>query len=575
MKRIKKHFRSIVMATVILGITLSCQKQDELVVPVKSIDAQLAEQGLTRTKLGKQLENPYSVENMQIALDSLRAVPDPSNPNGRTASEDIEIETTDLYVRFLPKDSVQYEAMIRDSTMVYSGQPLDYEVAVQGDVIVDATLADGQPNWQYTVVNADYKFSDTIQYQVLAELFIPENHPSYEEENGRTTGELSHELARLEAVSLYLTDNLPEEELEEMGAIDENGRRVCIRIVFFRVCWNEPDPWYPKGHIRVHNNFGAGRLEGVPYIKVHAWRWFTIKSAYTNASGYYRINHGFKRSVRYYATYKNGWASIKPSWYAFWPATNWGPWRKGDWNYDSYRGSRTYLWGAIMRGVYEYNNVYARMFNIGRTPTSLRIRACENNDCGLTTMLHSSNLPALLGGVPWVVAKWLLSDVRIGGKNDSYRDILATTYHELGHTAHWNLVGSNWVQSAVNMGAAHKLVREGWASGVNDQMYLQKFGIAYYQGCRELQDMINDGYPRVLVRDLIDNVNEFNPSNANCNVNDPVALQGFTMNEIFYSLRGIAAWKTNNAMKQWRDNLAGRRSWQKDRLNDYFAQYEK
>ena len=48
-----------------------------------------------QTILGKQLENPYTVENMQKALANLTA-------NGRI-SESIDIETTDLYVRFLPK----------------------------------------------------------------------------------------------------------------------------------------------------------------------------------------------------------------------------------------------------------------------------------------------------------------------------------------------------------------------------------------------------------------------------------------------------------------------------------------
>ncbi len=44
------------------------------------------------TKLGKQLENPYSVLNMRKALENLRA------SNGRIA-EDVEIATTHLYIR--------------------------------------------------------------------------------------------------------------------------------------------------------------------------------------------------------------------------------------------------------------------------------------------------------------------------------------------------------------------------------------------------------------------------------------------------------------------------------------------
>ncbi len=42
--------------------------------------------------------------------------------------EGIEILPTDLYVRFLPKDSIQYTVLLSDTTIMFHDKPLDYEV---------------------------------------------------------------------------------------------------------------------------------------------------------------------------------------------------------------------------------------------------------------------------------------------------------------------------------------------------------------------------------------------------------------------------------------------------------------
>ena len=67
-KRTTKLTRIIAVATVILGITWSCQT-DENVNPIIE-ESDLASEGLVETKLGRKLENPYSVENMKRAYES-------------------------------------------------------------------------------------------------------------------------------------------------------------------------------------------------------------------------------------------------------------------------------------------------------------------------------------------------------------------------------------------------------------------------------------------------------------------------------------------------------------------------
>jgi hypothetical protein len=82
---------------------------------------------LNAVVLGKKKNNPYSVVNMQAALDTLKAHPDDLEGCLKSASalENIIITTTDLYVRFLPKDTAQYRKLKTDETLTLFDFPID------------------------------------------------------------------------------------------------------------------------------------------------------------------------------------------------------------------------------------------------------------------------------------------------------------------------------------------------------------------------------------------------------------------------------------------------------------------
>lgn len=67
--------------------------------------------------LGVQKENPYALETMQMVLDTIIKAKSVDNPNLRTA--EIILETTDLYVRFLPSNEYQLNALQQDSLLVF------------------------------------------------------------------------------------------------------------------------------------------------------------------------------------------------------------------------------------------------------------------------------------------------------------------------------------------------------------------------------------------------------------------------------------------------------------------------
>ncbi len=110
--------------------------------------------------LGKQLENPYSIENMTLAMQELYST--------RSA---VELKPTHLYVRFLPTTEEEMYVLRSDSTLDLYTYPLDYEVEKPGDYYHDPTLPKDAITWQYVVVKPDYEFPN-IKYEILSELFI-------------------------------------------------------------------------------------------------------------------------------------------------------------------------------------------------------------------------------------------------------------------------------------------------------------------------------------------------------------------------------------------------------------------
>ena len=128
--------------------------------------------GIRPVILGEKKKNPYTIENMKAALDSLKAYPENLDGCLKAPSlvNDIEITTTDLYVRFLPQDSAQFKKLMTDTTLTLFDFPLDYEIIQTGEYYQDPTVA-GDYTWLYTRVSKDYVFPKDIRYEILEELF--------------------------------------------------------------------------------------------------------------------------------------------------------------------------------------------------------------------------------------------------------------------------------------------------------------------------------------------------------------------------------------------------------------------
>ena len=99
--------------------------------------------------LGDRLENPYKTENMRNALKSLYP----------TKADRVDLQTTNLYVRFLPADDHEYDALVAAGVHLVD-HPLDYDILVEGDWYHDPQVPEGDVTWQYAVVDPDFEFPD-------------------------------------------------------------------------------------------------------------------------------------------------------------------------------------------------------------------------------------------------------------------------------------------------------------------------------------------------------------------------------------------------------------------------------
>ncbi|MDO4782934.1 MAG: hypothetical protein Q4A09_06945 [Capnocytophaga felis] len=215
---------------------------------------------------------------MKKALQSLRK----SSLTAKN-SENVEITTTHLYIRFVPKTDEELSVIKIDSTLILYDYPLDYEILQTGSYYREPNLPESQPTPQYCAVEVNKKLPEGIDYEVLSELYIPDEEKingSEQTSKPLISPEFAHLLV---GESLRLTNN---EEPELKTNITERRGR-----------------WRPSGRIRVwDDNFD--RFVGVRGLKVQARRWFTTHVGFVNGDGFFQCDGTFRRPANYKACFE-------------------------------------------------------------------------------------------------------------------------------------------------------------------------------------------------------------------------------------------------------------------------------
>lgn len=241
-----KNNNSPLLVLTLIGILIySCQNED-LTNPIEEPNSNV-QTNLEVAKTGKELNVPYTVENMDKAFKQVLLHLDKKSPYGKSnfasksrfasksvSAKNIEIVPSHYYYRFLPKDSIQYNTLVNDTILDVTNIPMHLEVLEEGDVYDDPNINGDETGeaygWLYSVVPYDYSFPNDIEHEQLENMYfapeLDENEPLEKGESkvyttsNKTTNDIltvdenGEVFEYLELEALKLTNNLDEEELK-------------------------------------------------------------------------------------------------------------------------------------------------------------------------------------------------------------------------------------------------------------------------------------------------------------------------------------------------------------------------
>lgn len=547
-------------------------------------------------------------------------------PNARLLSAEEAIQTSHYYMRFLPQSTEEYDTLRTVGIDMYP-YPLDYALEQSGEVFTQTENESDTIIWQYAVVDKNLTFPDYIQHEVLQETYMPLLVEEEGVASGRTakvmlddevsTGEflemcaiLDNNLLDSALIAMNLFDSLYyDASLED--TVDNSGGRIAGKRWKFRL--KSPFKaiaqvvttvrntinsvrilkWGPEGRIAVqyvHPRTGATVTEGVANVEVVARQGLLNRRTFTRTDGTYVFEFPAFAPVWYNIRFQNNFVNVKFT-TGFLTATKPGPVKalNRGWNYTATMSDSWALsWCAVMNAANDYYKVLPSLNNEYETdapPKFLKIKVTSGS--GLFNfplgddrgMMHNLNqtLPTPLS--------FLVNDILVrkaGEGSYTYDRVYATTIHELGHAAHWNLLGWTAVGSGVKMLNTDSRVRETWADAVMQFAYRRKFnsGVALnvgqttpttgrptgpwvgdHQQCDlTLNQLRNTDYVHTLGPDMWDN---FNPGCGGITDN----VSNIPLQDLYKSLKDARTWN------EWRDEIIERHPDQATEITAYFAQF--
>jgi len=497
MKQLSTNYNLKLLILIFFIFTFSnCEKeQNPQTQPIQN----LAEEGMI--KLGKKLENPFTVENIRKAYSNL--VKQGSMKAG------LEITATHQYVRLLPSDMEAFDMLELDTLNVMFDYPLDYEVIEGGTYYYDPDLdpSENPVTWQYMVIPIDKPLPTTVKTEKLADLVLD---ISALEKSPTRAAEMWD---RIESEALRITGNLSKEENTTKSR------------------------WRPAGRITVWDDIQNSQIP-LQGAKVIARWWFFWEKGFTDANGYYSVSGTFKgdRAVNYSIIWeRDNWDIREEEWgQAYYN----GPKKTGDWNLDINSG-KSLRYATIHRAALIY--YYGNSVGIQTPPQD----AWYKRRLKIGYYHRSANENINGDANPYWPQWYTWPDIRIFGENSNgwrnTRDIFATSIHELAHASHWDLVGKlDFINTST-------IVAESWARGV--QWAITRNSYAGYR------PPYSFGSYTGVVEDLVDGLGGTGSYDQ---------VSGYTMYQIEQALKGAKTWtewknniknKYDNATENQLDNL--------------------
>ena len=364
--------------------------------------------------LGARLENPYKTANITKALNELYP----------TKADRVDVRTTDLYVRFLPKNEDQL-ALLKKNGVRLTDHPLDYEIVKEGDWYHDPEVPDDMMTWQYAVVPAGFDFPD-MEYEIIDECYISESSSGTRADDGIDWDAVERHAYMLTGNEDFL---MPETKAEKVS---------------------------PSGRITiVDEDYNEGKPVGVKGVRVSCNTFVKFDHCYTDEDGYFKMNKKFAANLHYRLVFDNvedfsiGFNLIlSPA-----SSSTLGKASPEGLNMTVTKSSESKLFKrcVVNNAAYDYYQRCAPSdLNISKPPTNLRIWLFHKLEASSSVMMHHGAVLDMA-----VVSDFLgdfspllrifLPDLTIGlERKDDYESIYAETCHELAHASHFAKVGTDY-----------------------------------------------------------------------------------------------------------------------------------
>lgn len=420
-----------------------------------------------RIVLGERLENPYKTENITRALASLYP----------TKADRVPVESTDLYVRFLPADQSECD-LLEGMGLNLIDHPLDYDIAVEGDWYHDPQVPEDKITWQYAVVPVGFDFPE-VEYEIIDECYIVDS-------SSATKGD-GIDWEAVERQAYIMTGNA--------DRLSEPQSKAASKTI-------------PSGRITIVDEYAhGGKPTGVAGVRVSCNSFVKFDRSYTDRDGYYTMKKAFSSNLRYRLVFQNekGFAIgmnliLSPA-----SVSTLGKSGPEGINMTVTKRSENKLFRrcVVNNAAYDY---YSRCTEtssggIQLPPSDLRIWIFNSLRASSAVMLHhgallsQNQISGFLGKFAFLV-KFFLPDITIGteGRED-YRSIYSSVIHELSHASHYSKVGNTYwneyiwyiVESYIRTGgmtygdgsldrAGYCEVGEMWAYFVESLVYHERYG---------------------------------------------------------------------------------------------------
>lgn len=390
------------------------------------------------TVLGERLDNPYSLANMQEALDELTKTKSTFSSRNQE-----KLRANWIYVRILPKDSTDLR-IIDGLNLDLFDYPLDYEIKVYGSSYHDPSIPEGEPTWLYTRIRPDMAVPEKLTWEILDECFIPDDD-----------------------VHTKSSDSFFYEELEKLALV-----RAGIQLDDTPQTKAARSENYPYGTVKVDAS-GSGGMLPVKGAKITCNVLLKIASTYTDKNGSYSIQTPFYSKPVYHLEFDN----VKN--FTIWDGINFlSP---ADINYGKQsiryfhigipKGSKEYDWATYNNAGYDYYETCAE-YGVPTPPSNLKIMTFYDGDSmyqwGSAPMLRrlggvridsNSKLVDIISNIFFIpvstvlmtVFKIATPDIFITSSNQfSYKDKYWLAWHELSHASHFRVAGIDFWQKAAS-----------------------------------------------------------------------------------------------------------------------------